>query len=83
MSVDEFKRRLAERLADAKRHGVPDNVVKEGLVNLADLAVHFEDPTTEEERLMRELWDVAGEKERHTLAGLLVRLAEKEAGSSL
>lgn len=73
MSVADFKTKIARRIRDARKQGVATDVMKYGLVNLADIALNFDEPQTDEEALVRDIWNVANENEKQMLAGLVMR----------
>lgn len=80
MSVADFKNKIASRIRDAKNQGVSADVMKYGLVNLADIALNFDQPQTDEEALVRDIWNVANENEKQMLAGLVMRWVGEPLG---
>lgn len=72
-----FKATLARRIEEGQRHGVSEKVMKEGMVNLADLLLNFAKPDTPEEALVKELWEVATEQEKRVLTDLVFRLGKR------
>lgn len=72
-----FKETLAKRIAEGEKHGVPEKVMKEGMVNLADLLVNFAKPDTPEEALIKEMWELANENEKRVLTDLVFRVGKK------
>ncbi|MDD2421370.1 MAG: DUF3243 family protein [Heliobacteriaceae bacterium] len=77
VDVQGFKQRLASRITEGKEHGIPDGVMAEGIVNLADIAVHLFSADKPEERLMKELWEVSTEDEKKVLANVLLRYGKQ------
>ncbi|QGG47540.1 DUF3243 family protein [Heliorestis convoluta] len=77
VDIEGFKERLASRIAEGKEHGISDDVMKEGIVNLADIAVHFFSANKPEEKLMKELWEVSTEDEKKVLANVLLRYGKQ------
>lgn len=77
VSVDSFRERLASRIQEGKEHGVSDELMREGIVNLADIAVHLFSADKPEEKLMKDLWDVCTEEEKKVLANVLLRYGKQ------
>ncbi len=78
--LEEFKSLLV-RAVRPEREAGPSGAEPAGeasplvTARLGDFLSRFADPADREENLLRELWRVADESERRTLATLLVRLA--------
>lgn len=77
VDIEGFKERLASRIADGKSHGINDAIMREGILNLADIAVHFFSADKPEERLMKDLWDISTEQEKKVLAEVLLRYGKQ------
>lgn len=77
VDIQSFKERLASRIAEGKNHGISDEVMKEGIVNLADIAVHFFSADKPEEKLMKELWEISTEEEKKVLSNILLRYGKQ------
>lgn len=73
---NQFRSQLAGRIQEARTKGVSEKVLLEGIVNLAEVAMRWEQPGTKEEALLTELWKTANEDEKRTLAKILVRMGE-------
>ncbi len=78
MSLEEFKRTLAQKVQEAKSQGIPESTMKAGIIHLADVVMNFDKPATQEEALVQELWNEANAKEKEILAGLVLRLAGED-----
>ncbi|MCW2277181.1 DUF3243 family protein [Heliophilum fasciatum] len=72
-----FKERLASRISEGKQHGVTDDLMAEGIVNLTDIAVSFFSADKPEERLMKDLWEISTEEEKKMMSGLLLRYGKQ------
>ncbi|MDA8063970.1 MAG: DUF3243 family protein [Thermaerobacter sp.] len=73
-SFQDFRQRVAQRI----RQGKPGDLQGE-VVHLGNLmSERGVSPQNREERLMKEIWEVSTPQEKETLAGLMVRLTERE-----
>ncbi len=79
MRMEQFPKELAERIRDGMAHGVTDDQMVKGIVSLGNLLGRFVKPDTPEEALLKEMWDVADENEKYTMANLVLRLGKKYA----
>lgn len=77
--LSNFKADLAQRFGTFATHGVPEKVMQEGMVNLADVFVNFASPRTPEEALAKEMWELADDDEKRILSELFFRVAKKFA----
>lgn len=76
-SFETFRRNLAEAIAIAEETGIPGRLIQRQAVAVGDYLARHVEPTTPEQRLLKELWDVGTEAERRALAAMLVRWAER------
>ncbi len=76
-NFDRWKEFLGENVDKAQSMGFS----KEQITNVASRMGEFlsskVDPKNEQERLLKQLWDAGDEGERHTLAGLMVKMTDK------
>ncbi len=77
-NLGEFPKELAETIRDGIKHGVSDQNMIKGMINLGNLMGRFVKPDTPEEALMKEMWDVADAGEKETLAGLVLKLGKRK-----
>ncbi|MBC9783970.1 DUF3243 family protein [Heliobacterium chlorum] len=77
VDIQGFRERLAARIEEGKEHGISDEVMREGIVNLGDIAMHFFKADRPEEKLMKELWEISTEEEKKTLASILLRYGKQ------
>lgn len=75
--MEMFPKELAQTIADGKKHGVSDEQMVKGMVSVGNLLGKFVKPDTPEEALMKEMWDIADNDEKMTLASLVVKLGKK------
>ncbi|MFD0587517.1 DUF3243 domain-containing protein [Paenibacillus sp. GCM10027627] len=72
-----WKHFLAERVSQAKEIGMSEDTISKLAFEIGSFLDEKVDPKNEEQRVLKELWDVGDESERQTVAKLMVRLAEK------
>jgi hypothetical protein len=74
---DEWKKTLAQAVEFAEELGIS----REQIVTLAqqagDVLAQTVTPANPEQKVLKELWDVAGNEERHVLANLMTKLTSK------
>ena len=74
---DEWKNTLGNAVNLGEAVGVSDH----GIKNIAEVVGTFlskaVDPKNKEERLLKEMWDVADTKDRDVLAKLVVKMVDK------
>jgi predicted metal-binding transcription factor (methanogenesis marker protein 9) len=76
-SFDKWKQFLGERISQAEAVGMSDETVTKLAFQIGQYLQDTIDPKNEEERVLKELWDVGNEQERKTLAHLMVKLVSK------
>ncbi|GLB59966.1 DUF3243 domain-containing protein [Cytobacillus sp. NCCP-133] len=76
-SFDEFKSYLSERFELGKKLGLNEEQLAVTAEKVAAYLAENVNPRNSEEQLLKELWKVGDEEERHKLAHMLVRLTEQ------
>ncbi|WP_166237851.1 DUF3243 domain-containing protein [Paenibacillus turpanensis] len=76
---DKWKEFLGERVQNAKQTGMNEEVITNLAKEIGDFLAKKVDPKNDEERVLQELWNVADEQEKKTIAHLMFKLAEKNA----
>ncbi|MEK0316458.1 DUF3243 domain-containing protein [Cohnella sp. 56] len=74
---ESFKSYLHKRIALGESLGLSEEQLAQVAEKVADYLAGHEDPRNAEENLLRELWKVGEQDERHKLAHMLVRLAQQ------
>ncbi|NIQ37632.1 MAG: DUF3243 family protein [Proteobacteria bacterium] len=69
---------LHEGIAEARKFGVSDEVIKEMGVKIGDFLAKKICPATKEEELLRKFWDVGTPEERKAIASMMFKLAEND-----
>ncbi|MCR8630743.1 MULTISPECIES: DUF3243 domain-containing protein [Paenibacillus] len=71
---DRWKEFLNERVQQAENAGMKDETINKLAVQIGEFLSDKVDPENQEERVLKELWDVADENEKKTIARLMVKL---------
>jgi hypothetical protein len=67
---------VKERIALANKFGVPYDTVATVASKVGDLLAKEACPTTQEEKLLKEMWNVATPDERKTITRLILRMVQ-------
>ncbi len=76
-TFDKWKTFLAERVNAAQAAGMSDDMIAKLAFQIGEFLDEKVDPKNNEERLLKELWDVASTEERQTMAKLMVKLVDQ------
>lgn len=76
-NFDTWKKFLGDRVAAAKKMGLSEETISKLAYEIGEFLDEKVDPKNDEERVLKELWDVGDESERKTIARMMVKLAEK------
>jgi nuclear transport factor 2 (NTF2) superfamily protein len=71
---DRWKEFLNERVQQAEGMGMNKDTITKMAVHIGEFLANKVDPENKEERLLKELWDVADENEKETISRLMVKL---------
>lgn len=74
---DSWKSFLKERIQQGKNLGLSDDTISNLTYEIGSFLDERVDPKNSEQEVLKELWDVGDENERHTIANLMIKLAEK------
>lgn len=77
-TFEKWKSFLAERVNTAQNLGLSEEMITKLAFEIGQFLDEKVDPKNDEERLLKELWDVASEEERKTMARLMVKLVDKK-----
>ncbi|WP_044642778.1 DUF3243 domain-containing protein [Risungbinella massiliensis] len=75
----EWKGFLANRLQQAEGLGMDRESISDLAYQLGDYLAQDINPQNEQERLLKDLWDVADEQEQRTMANLMIKLVDNQA----
>lgn len=73
---EKWKTFLESRVEQAKKAGMSDEAIAQIAYQIGNFLAEKVDPENREERLLKELWDVATEDERKTLARVIIKFVE-------
>lgn len=77
-NFDTWKKFLGERVEAAKKAGLSEDTISKLAYEIGEFLDEKVDPKNDEQRVLKELWDVGDESERKTIARLMVKLAEHQ-----
>lgn len=75
-TFEKWKDFLGDRVQNARATGLNDTTIANLAVEIGNFLSGKVDPKTEEERVLKELWDVSDENEKKVLAGIMVKLVD-------
>ncbi|WP_028595516.1 DUF3243 domain-containing protein [Paenibacillus assamensis] len=75
-NFESWKKFLGERVQQAKKVGLSEDTISKLAYEIGSFLDEKVDPQNEQERAIKELWDVGDEQERKTIARLMVKLAQ-------
>ncbi|MEW5761742.1 MAG: DUF3243 family protein [Bacillota bacterium] len=77
ISLEAFPKELAAKIQEGQRAGLSDEQIVQGIVNLGNVMSRFVKPDSPEEALMKEMWSIATDDEKRTLAGIVLRMGKR------
>jgi hypothetical protein len=75
-NFDTWKKFLGDRVEAAKKLGINEDAISKLAYEIGAFLDQKVDPKNNEERVLKELWDVGDEDDRKTMARLMVKLAD-------
>jgi hypothetical protein len=75
-SFEKWKSFLAERVDQAHKAGMSDETISKLAVQIGEFLSDKIDPENKEERVLKEMWDVADEGEKQIMARIMVKLVK-------
>ncbi|PSL51251.1 uncharacterized protein DUF3243 [Salsuginibacillus halophilus] len=75
---EKWKDFLGDRLDQAEEEGMTDKVVSDVAYQVGEYLSENVEPQNEQERVLRDLWNVADEKEQHAIAHMMVKLVHRK-----
>ncbi|WP_281887541.1 DUF3243 domain-containing protein [Paenibacillus sp. YYML68] len=73
---ERWKEFLGERVEQAEKAGMSEETISKIAFQIGEFLADKVDPENKEERVLKELWDVADEQERKAMASIMVKLAK-------
>jgi hypothetical protein len=81
-SFEQFKDHLGEKLNLAQRMGASRGTILNAAKDFAGWLSESVDPNNPEQRLLKEMWDVADDNEKNAMVNVLVKFMDREGGSA-
>lgn len=75
-NFDTWKHFLADRVEQAKKIGLSEEAISNLAYEIGSFLDERVDPKNDEQRALKEIWDVGDENERMTIARLMVKLVQ-------
>ncbi|WP_449540078.1 DUF3243 family protein [Ferdinandcohnia sp. Marseille-Q9671] len=75
-NFEEWKDFLGNRLQHAKSEGMDQNVINDMAHQLGDYLASEVEPKNAQEKVLRDLWNVASEEEQQAIANVMVKLVQ-------
>ncbi|OFW78527.1 MAG: hypothetical protein A2201_10045 [Alicyclobacillus sp. RIFOXYA1_FULL_53_8] len=76
-NFDRWKEFLGEQVDRAKSMGVSTERMADVATKMGDFLANKVDPKNAQERLLKQMWDSSDETEQHTIAKIMVKLADQ------
>lgn len=76
-NFDRWKDFLGEQVDKAKAMGVSHERLTDVASKMGDFLANKVDPQNAQERLLKQMWDVSSEDEQHTIASIMVKMADR------
>jgi hypothetical protein len=76
-NFDTWKDFLKERVDQAKNIGLNEETISKLAFEIGSFLNEKVDPKNEQQRALKEIWDVGDEEERKTIARLMVKLVQQ------
>ena len=74
---DEWRKNIGKAVNVGENIGLSDNTINNIAEGVGTFLSNNVDPRNDEERMLKELWDVANQHDRHVLAKLVVKMSKK------
>lgn len=78
-NFETWKKFLGERVSAAKSMGLNDETITKLAYEIGEFLNNKVDPENDEERILKQLWDIGDESERKMIARMMIKLAEQSA----
>jgi len=75
-NYETWKHFLADRVEQAKKIGLSEEAISNLAFEIGSFLDEKVDPKNDEQRALKEIWDVGDEDERKTIARLMVKLVQ-------
>ncbi len=76
-NFETWKHFLADRIEQAKKMGMNEDTISKLAFEVGSFLDEKVDPRNDEERVLKQLWDVGDEADKKTIARLMMKVAEQ------
>ncbi|MBX5437158.1 MAG: DUF3243 domain-containing protein [Alicyclobacillaceae bacterium] len=76
-NFEEWKQFLGTQIDRAQAMGMSKDQIARVAEHIGDFLAHKVDPKNVQQRLLKQMWDVANEDEQQAIARVMVKLADK------
>ncbi|RKN86457.1 DUF3243 domain-containing protein [Paenibacillus ginsengarvi] len=76
-SFERWKEFLSERVEQAHKAGMSEETISKIAAQVGEFLANKIDPENKEERILKELWDVADDEDKKVLARCMVKLVSQ------
>lgn len=80
-NFNRFKMYLKDKVEMGEKMGLDEHQLASAAEKVANYLARNEEPHNREQHLLKEMWLVANEEERHKLAHVLVRMVDHTSGT--
>lgn len=80
-NFNRFKMYVKDKIEMGERMGLDEHQLASAAEKVANYLARNEEPQNREQHLLKEMWLVADEDERHKLAHVLVRMIDQSSGT--
>ena len=78
---DQWKNFLGDRLNQGESQGLDQGAINNLAFEIGDYLAQQVDPKNEQERVLADLWSVASDQEKHSIASVMVKLVENNGNA--
>ncbi len=76
-NFERWKEFLGDQVDKAQAMGMSKERITDVATKMGDFLANKVDPKNEQERLLKQMWDVGSDDERHALASMMVKMSDK------
>ncbi|UOQ85638.1 DUF3243 domain-containing protein [Gracilibacillus salinarum] len=77
-NFDSWKDFLGDRLHDAQNNGISNAAISELAYDIGSYLSTEVQAKNDQEKMLRDLWNAADQKEQHAIANIMVKLVQNE-----
>jgi hypothetical protein len=76
-NFERWKEFLGDQVDKAQAMGMSQERITDVAAKMGDFLANKVDPKNEQERLLKQMWDVGSDDERHALASMMVKMSDR------